>query len=353
MDAEKLYDLMTGRISDDMELVNLTRHAPPPVVPYGPIGSGEQGVLKQRVFAGNRIDQEWGIASFTHLAFRGRAAGLPRDEGEIKKDESSKKISSEDRSPVTTIFDFPAGAVPGLCVHSIFERLDFSLSGRDDTRQLIDAALRQYGLDQTSSAGTSWNDVVYQMIRDVLQAPLLPHDARFTLGTLSRARIITELEFYYPVSRLSAGKIQAVLRDLAPEGDERLQAFADSSEHLEFRPVHGYMRGFIDLVFEHEGKYYLLDWKTNHLGYDIRDYDFPCLCRCVAEASYFLQYYIYTVALHRYLSLRLPDYNYDTHFGGVVYLFVRGVNPDIPGNGVYFDRPSAAVTDGLNQVLGQ
>ena len=86
----------------------------------------------------------------------------------------------------------------------------------------------------------------------------------------------------------------------------------------------GYLTGFIDLICEYKGLYYVMDYKTNSLP----DYTPENLTRAMREHNYGLQYWIYTVVLHRYLQLRLPDYDYETHFGGVRYLFVRGMQPE-------------------------
>jgi len=327
--AEDLYRRVAERLGTAPDLIHLKLHERRPGRPYVPPAVPEKGELKPRMFSGDRVDQEWGIASFTHLASRGRSALLSRDEGGIKRDEFSEKKAGEGRSPAATIFDFPSGPTPGLCVHSIFEHLDFSLSRPDDVRRLIDDSLRQYGLDRPSPTGAFWNDVIYQMVTDVLRTPVLPHDDKFTLGELSGESKTAEMEFYYPIRGLTADKFRALMGRRAGDGDARPQDFSDSSGRLEFRPLHGYMRGFMDLVFEHDGKYYLLDWKTNHLGYEYRDYAFSALCRCVAEEFYYLQYYIYTVALHRYLSHRLRDYDYDAHFGGIVTAFILTVRPEI------------------------
>ncbi len=352
IDAEALYQLVKERLQPAANFIHVERYLPGSYGPYRPTAEPKKPVLQPKQFSGDRIDQEWGIASFTYLSAIGRTASPPREDDEIKQDEFSKKVSDEGRPWEGTIFDFPAGAVPGLCVHSIFEQLDFSLSSPDDAGELIDINLRRYGLDKPSSTGGFWNKVVYQMVTDVLRAPVLPHAPGFALGGLSRDRMITEMGFYYPIRRITPEGLRRALGRSAAVDDDRGRDLFAGSERLEFRPLHGYMRGFIDLVFAHEGRFYLLDWKTNHLGYDPDDYAFPQLHRCIADESYYLQYYIYTVALHRYLGHRLPDYDYDTHFGGAVYLFVRGVNPDIPGNGVYFDRPEKAAVERLERVLG-
>jgi exodeoxyribonuclease V beta subunit len=110
---------------------------------------------------------------------------------------------------------------------------------------------------------------------------------------------------------------------------------------LEFAPMKGFMRGFIDLVFQFEGRYYLLDWKSNFLGSKVEDYQKYRLAEVMQSHFYFLQYYIYSLALNQYLSVRLPDYDYEKHFGGVFYIFLRGVAPEMgPDYGIYHDRVS-------------
>ena len=352
MSAPELFDRVAERLGRAPDSINIEHRRQGRPELYRPVIVGGHTPLQPKRFPVDRIDQEWGIASFTHLAARGRAASPSNEDGEIKRDEFSGKVPDEGRHWEGTIFDFPAGAAPGLCVHAIFERLDFSLTSPESVRELIDAALKRYGLDKSSAASNRWNDVVYRMITDVLRTPVLPHDPDFTLGGLTGDRMITEMAFYYPIRRITADGIRKALGKRTTGRVDLNPDFADSAGRLEFKPVHGYMRGFIDLVFEHGGKFYLLDWKTNHLGYTPADYEYPRLRRCIADESYYLQYYIYSVALHRYLTHRLPGYDYERHFGGAAYLFVRGVNPDLPGNGVYFDRPDKATVERFDTALG-
>jgi exodeoxyribonuclease V beta subunit len=112
------------------------------------------------------------------------------------------------------------------------------------------------------------------------------------------------------------------------------------------------MHGFIDLVFQHEGRFYLVDWKSNVLGPGIADYAPASLRQAMTEHFYILQSRLYTVALHQYLTLRLPDYQYENHFGGIYYLFIRGMDPAYgPAYGVYEDRPAASLIDTLCRTL--
>jgi exodeoxyribonuclease V beta subunit len=121
---------------------------------------------------------------------------------------------------------------------------------------------------------------------------------------------------------------------------------------LGFSPVHGMVHGFMDMVFEHDGRYYLIDWKSNHLGNRPVDYTPDRLNRAMERHLYLLQYLLYTVALSRYLSLRISDYDYDTHFGGVLYIFLRGVSPDCGADtGIYRDCPPAALIAELTHLM--
>jgi exodeoxyribonuclease V beta subunit len=123
---------------------------------------------------------------------------------------------------------------------------------------------------------------------------------------------------------------------------------------LDFKPVRGIVRGFMDMVFQHGGRYYLVDWKSNHLGYRLEDYVREKLKTAMERNLYPLQYLLYTVALNRYLSLRAPGYDYATHFGGVLYVFLRGVSPDHGEQfGFFRDVPPRELIDDLTTCLIQ
>jgi exodeoxyribonuclease V beta subunit len=115
--------------------------------------------------------------------------------------------------------------------------------------------------------------------------------------------------------------------------------------------VQGVLKGYIDLVFEYQGRFYLADYKSNWLGHGPADYARPALWAAIAEHRYDLQYLVYTVALHRYLRQRLPDYDYARHFGGVYYLFLRGMAPDHGTAGIWYDCPAPERVAALEAAL--
>jgi exodeoxyribonuclease V beta subunit len=185
--------------------------------------------------------------------------------------------------------------------------------------------------------------MVQRLLADVTSTPL-PSGHR--LAEVTRDRRLVELEFSLPAAGLDARALVATLRRHGYPVDG-----------LAFGRLEGYLRGFIDLVYQHQGRFHVLDWKSNHLGFRAGDYSAAQVADAMAQQGYHLQYLLYTVALHRYLRQRLRDYDYERHVGGVSYLFVRGVRPtwtnaDGSAAGVYFHRPSLAVIEELDALLG-
>ena len=117
------------------------------------------------------------------------------------------------------------------------------------------------------------------------------------------------------------------------------------------RDLEGYLSGFVDLVFKHLGRYYVIDYKTNNLGPDYA-YRREGLVEAMQDHNYGLQYWLYTLVVHRFLQNWVKSYRYEEHFGGVMYLFVRGMQPEQPGSGVYFDRPQEATLNELDRYFG-
>jgi len=159
---------------------------------------------------------------------------------------------------------------------------------------------------------------------------------------------LNEMEFTYPLAKLRADALRRVLK----RHGYAAGPFRDMIETLEFNPLRGYMKGFIDLVFEADGLFWLVDYKSNWLGAEPAAYRRERLDEAMAREAYLLQYLIYTVALHRYLRLRLPDYDYQRHFGSVFYLFLRGMDPALgPDCGVFHARPAPGLVTALDDLM--
>jgi exodeoxyribonuclease V beta subunit len=243
--------------------------------------------------------------------------------------------------------EFPAGARPGTALHAILEHVDFGADAAALERECAEQ-LARYGID-----AERWAAPLAGALFAALHTPL---DASgLKLASLSRGDRVDELEFLLPVhgeARLTARRLSRCLRDVgAPAADP---AYAGRVEALGFAPLSGFLKGFVDLVFRVDGRYYLIDYKSNWLGGAARDYAPARLVAPMAEHHYFLQYHLYTVALHRHLTQRLHGYDYDRDFGGVFYLFLRGMAPQhAAGTGVFHDRPTLALVQALSDALGR
>ncbi len=292
--------------------------------------------LRARAFVGPP-PESWRVGSFTALT-AGHAVETPDYDTTIVVPIAETEPVVE---TIRDVFAFPRGARAGTCLHALFERLDFTQRDRERLETLVGRTLTGHGLD-----AAVWTPTVADWVERVLATPL--DQSGFTLATVAPEQRLDELEFTYPVNALRA----EALRRLLERHGYAAGPFRERIENLEFSPLRGYMKGFIDLVFKADGRFYLVDYKSNWLGAGPAAYRRPCLDEAMARESYLLQYLIYTVALHRYLRLRAPDYDYQRHFGGVFYLFLRGMDPTLgPEFGVYRDRPALALVEALDDLM--
>ncbi len=296
----------------------------------------------------NPICTDWGIASYSLLTSGERHATAHAHPEAILRDEPVHGPGQLSEYASPGFFRFPRGTVAGSCVHSIFEQLDFSLCDTSAVKSLIDSTLATFGLRENTDTGPqNRTDAVYDMLTRVMTTPLNTDNERFSLSGIPARNRLTEMSFFYPLRRISPDDLASYSTRHGVHADP----MAEQTGRLVFKPVQGYMQGFIDLVFLQNGKYYLLDWKTNHLGDHFDDYTGDNLKQCMSASHYTLQYYIYTVALHKYLAARIEDYSYADHFGGVFYLFVRGISPDHPDRGIFYDRPRPDAIAELTALL--
>jgi len=240
------------------------------------------------------------------------------------------------------IFSFPRGARAGSALHAVFERLDFTCYTRAELETLVQAQLQLYDIE------TDWQAVVCDMVEQVLSTPVDQANG-IRLRQIDTSHRLVELGFYYPLASINAAGLSRLLLKQGFAGNQVLKR---AIEGLTIADVHGFMKGYIDLVFEAGGRFYLLDYKSNWLGDQTQDYGQVQMEQAMAREHYYLQYLFYVLALHRYLRKRIPDYRYETHFGEVIYLFLRGIDADTR-TGVYRTRPQQSVIDALDSYIGQ
>jgi exodeoxyribonuclease V beta subunit len=318
----------------DLPPASIEKYQPPPPQAHA---------TAARQFSG-AIARDWGMASFSGwTAGSSHAVELP-DHDAIPAAPAAPETPVPPSPPGKTILDFPKGMRAGSCLHAVFEELDFSATAGAQPAEIVREKLDVFGFDPV------WQEPVCRMVHNVLTVSLGGVGERIVLGQLPRDRRLTEMEFSLPLDRVTPKRLKEVFaaHPAAPVS----AGFADQLGRLGFTPLRGLMKGFIDLVFEWSGRYYLLDWKSNHLGPAIEDYAPEALCKSMERSFYVLQYHLYAVALHRYLGERVAGYSYERHFGGAFYIFLRGIDPACGAHfGIYHDRPPAERIMALNLLL--
>lgn len=284
-----------------------------------------------------RVARDWWLTSYSALS---RHHGDNLDASmELAWLDSSVLDEEQTDEVILDRFHFARGPQAGTFLHSVFELIDFQADDAQTELKLTELMTRAgYDLE--------WLPVIMQLRRDVLDAPLNDGGevTPFNLGQLPPTARMAEMEFVMPLSYLEADELNAILRQF-----DSLSASAGS---LSFESVQGMLKGFIDLVFCVDGRYYVLDYKSNYLGDSSNDYQRDAMEAAMIEHRYDFQYQIYALALHRMLASRLPNYDYQQHFGGVYYLFLRGVAGSAEQQtGVYFSRPEEAFLARLNQLF--
>ncbi|WP_429103293.1 exodeoxyribonuclease V subunit beta [Aeromonas veronii] len=293
------------------------------------------GEPQVRHFSGS-LERDWWISSYSGLAAQGHghSKGVLANPGFDVEVVAEAAVVHEEDELQPSIFTFPKGARPGTLLHSLFETIDFQSAGGEPLAEHIATLLAQDGFDE------SWAPVLQQQVEAVLDTPLeTGFGEPVRLRDLAPERKQVELEFFLPMGRVTAPALTALCQQHDP--------LSRGHKPLSFATVQGMLKGFIDLVFEWQGRWYLLDYKSNHLGMSPADYNRPALERAMAEHRYDLQYQLYSLALHRLLTLRLPGYDFEQHFGGVFYLFLRGM----PQGGIFHTRPSRELVLGLDKLF--
>ncbi|MBF0204267.1 MAG: PD-(D/E)XK nuclease family protein [Desulfamplus sp.] len=255
----------------------------------------------------------------------------------------SPKINPSDR----TIHTFPRGPEAGTFLHDLMEWV--ALEGFSRI-----ASDRQYlwGKIKNMCARRGWEDwvdLLTQWLEALLNIPLPLSDKDILLANLLPQHCQAEMEFMFSVNKVNTKIIDDAIHSSILPGMVR--------PVLKSNILNGMLKGFIDLVFYYNGQYFVMDYKSNYLGQTVKAYNQTAMQHAMLEHRYDLQYVLYTLALHRLLKSRLGDrYHYNQHVGGVIYLFLRGVNLESVNNvgdnkdshGIYFDKPPFDLIDMLD-----
>ena len=302
----------------------------------------------------------WWIASYSALEFAGQGQTTAMEPESARQDQLLEYRPEADTEPGTPaelplsvdcfMHDFPRGAQWGTFLHSLLEWAavargfspqtrhlhGFAAAVADDQQRtgLITRRCRLRGIEELAEPLSQW-------LKGFLQQPW---PTGFALQDIAPTRLMVEMEFLLEVHQANAQSIDQLIRTHMQVPQEVAGA---KPNHL-----NGMLKGFIDLIVEHQGRYYIIDWKSNHLGDSDADYSRERMQRAIYEHRYDVQYVLYTLALHRQLRQRLPEYDYDQHMGGAIYSFIRG-NHNPLTQGLFVDQPPKALIEALDQLCSK
>ena len=313
--------------------------------------------LQTSKFVG-KIERDWWLSSFSALSRNLRHGGVSTPDRDAGLDPTT--ILTTQKNTNLLRFALAKGAHSGNLLHDILEHSDFCQTNWPET---IKWPLVKYGeltAPFTEADLMTWLD-------EILLSPLVStgqcdqneHNS-FCLANITLQQSLRESEFYFPMQQASMRGLAKLLTDHRnnaavnhSRSNTGIKKMAPLVKLPHYQSLKGMMHGFIDLVLEHQGKYYVCDYKSSHLGDDFADYHHEALRDNIENNYYDLQYLIYSLALHRYLTLNLPDYAPAEHFGGIYYLYLRGMTNDKchTGAGVYFHPISAEELTALDQLF--
>ncbi|WP_372986147.1 exodeoxyribonuclease V subunit beta [Marinobacter sp.] len=293
--------------------------------------------------------EDWWIASYSSIEYTGLAGTGIVFSGEVEDAETQNLLEESaqgtgDEGPTApanhSLHQFPKGAGPGTFLHELLEWCCQQGFG-----QVVDnpAMLREYLARRCTIRGwADWTDTLEHWLLSLIRTPLrLDRDGGTCAALEEFGTVRPELEFWFESCNVATGALDSLVRRHTLEGADRAQ--------VDNRRFNGMLKGFIDLVFEHGGRYYVLDYKSNTLGEDDSAYTDQAMGQAILDKRYDLQYVLYLLALHRLLKARLPGYDYDQHIGGAVYLFLRGIHA--PGAGAFTDKPPRALIEQLDALF--
>lgn len=343
------------------------RNAPEPTqAVYTPAASDNErkpALQPQRMLA-----SRWWTASFSSLARGAALHAAPSLVPESDHDERMGDAHIDNATPLLADPDpainlasdalqpahpplpfnaFKAGSTYGTLLHDLLEwqahndwpaaQANPSPSATAQWQGMLTHKARRLALDQEQHA------LLADWIPHIVRTPLPVHTLLATasnaivLGAMNAQDTWAEMGFSLQVQSLSSSQLDGLIQQHTLVGHAR--------QALHPRQLEGMLTGFMDLVLQFEGRYYVLDYKSNKLP----AYTPAHLQHALLAHRYDVQYALYLLALHRLLKARLPGYNYDQHMGGALYVFLRGI--DQPGAGLYADCPPEALIDALDAAF--
>ena len=245
-------------------------------------------------------------------------------------------------------FAFSRGAEPGICLHKLFELVDFQ-ANHASLRDTVATTLRTHGYDLPTAHRGEIDPIAdtTQMLATLLDKEL--PQLGFRLADLGKKQRKAEWRFQMTADNLQPNRVADVFLQ---HGGADYRDYAASLRTLSPQTIQGYLSGSIDMLLEHEGRYYVIDWKSNYLGARAENYEHAALLADAKQNDYVLQWSVYLAATHRYLRARLEDYD-SSRIGGVCYVYLRGVTQSHASTGILTFQPEPGFVEAMDEWISQ
>ncbi|MBJ9978399.1 exodeoxyribonuclease V subunit beta [Pseudomonas sp. S75] len=300
-------------------------------------GTQWQAALKPRRSAA----EQWWIASYSALRVGDHTLTADSSQAQQLLDDEGLDLQRLREVPAENgdIHRFPRGPNPGTFLHGLLEwagREGFAEVARQPA--LIE---RTVGQRCNRRGWAGWIPTLSQWLTQLLSQGMALESEGPLLCLAQLQQYQIEMEFWFASHRVDVQRLDQLVARHTHGGAARPACLASQ--------LNGMFKGFIDLAFELDGRYYVADYKSNWLGPDGNAYDAQAMEQSILEHRYDLQYVLYLLALHRQLRARLPDYDYDRHVGGALFIFLRGTAS--AGHGLYTVRPPRALIEQLDALF--
>lgn len=316
------------------------------------------GLASDEVTEARKVDrlfiQPWYMASYSALRFSADEettqvandsyAESATDAILLEEQQQDHRLLLPAVSEAFSIHTLPKGALYGTMLHEIME--DCAAHGFAEV--LSNPPLRQQLLlaRMEPLQVTDWLQAVDSWLCDFLVMPwdlsAIGQPEPMQLQHLQAHQLAVEMEFIIASKQVDVPALDALVCQYSRPEVPRPVAQAQQ--------LQGMLKGYIDLIMEYQGQYYIVDWKSNYLGEDACAYDSVALQQALLHKRYDMQYLLYTLALHRLLQARLADYDYDKHVGGAVYVFMRGIE-NSETQGLIMEKPSRALIEAMDSLF--
>lgn len=292
------------------------------------------------------VKEDWRIGSYSQLAHSVQSHESASMLEDSAKTENLQEALGEDmtqtvleKRPQGSLHRFPKGAEAGTFLHDLLEwaaQQGFADVAADPAPLRDVIALRCHG-----RGWEIWVNELQTWVLRLLQMPLRLPDVASPVRLQDLSRYQAEMEFWFAAHHTDLQRLDKLVTQHTLGGRPR--------PPIQSSALNGLLKGFMDLVFEHDGCYYVADYKSNWLGPDESHYTVEQLDEAIRSHRYDLQYVLYLLALHRHLRTRLSDYDYDHHVGGAVYWFLRGIEHE--SCGLHIEKPPKVLIEALDALF--